>query len=407
MHWGFGFGGFIDKAVGLSNRDQLLSDLTKDEKLMARALLVAMNSNGLSSPNPVVGCVLVDKDGNIVTEGATLAYGEKHAETVAIEKIKNLDVVKGGTAYVTLEPCSHFGKQPPCVNALVQLGLKKCFIASADPNPKVNHHGIETLKKHGVDVHIGLLKQEAVAWNYAFFTGLKLNRPLVALKWAQSLDGALADASGTSQWISGAKARKYTHWLRAHYDAIMVGAGTVLADRPQLSARESTVIHRQPVKVLFDPACELVNALGKLADTTLAGDQKIIWITADALDENILKGKTHLYNIVVDKHDPVTDCLQKLSSKEVSELAGRQIQSVFVEGGPTLLSQLLHRDLADVIHCYVSPLMLGLGKTILGSQSQPTRLADAARYKTLATYQLEDDVLIELVPQDRYQKFFI
>jgi diaminohydroxyphosphoribosylaminopyrimidine deaminase / 5-amino-6-(5-phosphoribosylamino)uracil reductase len=412
MQRGFGFGGFIEHAIGSENSGALLQNLSKDEKYMAQALLAAMKSNGLSSPNPVVGCVLTDAEGNLLAEGATLAYGDKHAETVAIGNLKSREKMKGGTAYVTLEPCSHYGNQPPCAEALLDLGIKKCFVACVDPNPKVNHKGIELLKNKGVEVRIGLMREEAIAWNLAFFSGLKRTRPLVAAKWAQSLDGALADSTGKSQWISGARARKYTHWLRAHYDAIMVGAGTVLADFPQLSAREIESVHRQPVKVIFDPEQQLAGLPAdlqqKLLSSTLSGGQKIIWVTTSPAKAGAPTKSDNFYNLLVRSEAVLEDCLDLLSSKEVTNFLGRPIRSVFVEGGPTLLQGLLEQNLADVLHCYVSPFMLTGGKTIFNAKGKypAVSLDSAVRYKTMTVHQLDDDILVELVPKDRFQDYF-
>ncbi len=204
-------------------------NVERDARLMEEAITLAESVLGLTSPNPAVGCVIVAGD-KIVARGATAVGGRPHAETVALAKAGAK--ARGATAYVSLEPCAHYGKTPPCANALVEAGIKRVVIGCGDPFPQVRGKGIAILKNAGIAVTLGVMEEEARRINEGFFTRVEKGRPMVILKLATTLDGRIATSSGDSQWISGEESRALVHRWRRYSDAVMVGAGTVIADNP-------------------------------------------------------------------------------------------------------------------------------------------------------------------------------
>jgi diaminohydroxyphosphoribosylaminopyrimidine deaminase/5-amino-6-(5-phosphoribosylamino)uracil reductase len=194
---------------------------------MRLALMESMEGVGRASPNPAVGAVLV-RDGRLLSKGATLAYGDRHAERVALDAVSDRQLLRGASCYVTLEPCAGTGKQPPCTDALLAAGIRRIVVGALDPHPKAAGQGLKALAQAGITVETNVLGGECRAFLFPFLAYQQLQRPVVIGKWAQTLDGHLADDHGHSQWISGKKARAYTHWLRQKYDAILVGVGTAM-----------------------------------------------------------------------------------------------------------------------------------------------------------------------------------
>jgi diaminohydroxyphosphoribosylaminopyrimidine deaminase/5-amino-6-(5-phosphoribosylamino)uracil reductase len=220
-----------------------------DFGIMSIALALARENLGCTAPNPSVGCVIV-KGGNIIAEGSTSFGGRPHAETNAL-KIAGSES-EGSTIYVTLEPCSHQGVTPPCVDEIIKAKVKKIFIAVKDPDPRVNGQGIKALTEAGIEVSVGLAEKEARILNEGFFKSKLEHLPLVTLKLATSLDGKIALSNKKSKWITGQKAREYAHELRAENDAILVGIGTVMADDPELTCRLAGYEHKSPIRVVLD-----------------------------------------------------------------------------------------------------------------------------------------------------------
>lgn len=206
-----------------------------DEAYMQRALELALQAEGNTSPNPMVGCVIVDAEGNIVGEGYHHKAGEPHAEVNALAEAKQM--AQGATAYVTLEPCAHYGRTGPCCVALARAGIGKVVVACLDPNPKVAGQGLEYLRLQGIEVVTGVCEKEAKRLNERFFTWITKQRPFITLKYAMTLDGKIATATGDSKWITGEEARTFAHRLRKQHDAVLVGIGTVLEDDPELTTR--------------------------------------------------------------------------------------------------------------------------------------------------------------------------
>lgn len=217
---------------------------------MGAALSLARRGLGRVWPNPSVGCVILDKSGTVVGRGFTQPGGRPHAETEALRQAGA--AARGGTAYVTLEPCAHHGKTPPCAEALIAAGIARCVIALQDPDPRVAGGGIAKLQQAGCKVELGLLKDAAHEVTAGFLSRVEQGRPLVTLKLATTLDGRIATRAGHSQWITGPEARQYGHLLRATHDAILVGSGTALADNPSLTCRLPGLADRSPVRVVLD-----------------------------------------------------------------------------------------------------------------------------------------------------------
>lgn len=233
-------------------------------KWMKEALELASLGKGYVSPNPLVGCVVVDNKGNKIGEGFHKKFGESHAEVNAISSITNKELLSGATVYVTLEPCSHIGKTPPCADMLAALPLKEVIIAMKDPNPKVNGNGIRILKNAGIKVQVGILESEAEKLNEFFIHHQNFGRPFITLKIAQTADGFLAAADGDSQWISGKQSRKKVHEWRAEYDAVLIGRTTAMADNPSLTVRH--IKGRQPKRIVIDGPFELPRDLNVFSD---------------------------------------------------------------------------------------------------------------------------------------------
>lgn len=311
-----------------------------DEHFMQRALDLAQNGLGTTSPNPLVGCVIVH-DGRIIGEGRHAKAGQPHAEVLAIDNVKEQALLSQSTAYVTLEPCAHFGKTPPCADLLVKHNLKRVVIAAVDSNPQVGGKGIEKLKSAGIAVKIGVLESAARFQNRRFFTFIEKKRPYIILKWAQTADGFIARENFDSKWISNAQSRQLVHKWRSEEDAILVGKNTVLHDNPQLTTRDWT--GKNPLRIVLDH--QLV-----LPDSRAVFDQKI---------------PTLVYNLVKSEE---RDNLQfvKLSEEKFIEqllvdLHQRKVLSLIIEGGTQTLQSFIDLGLWDEARVFESSITFEKG----------------------------------------------
>ena len=228
--------------------------MATDQDYLRRAIRLAMNGRGAVEPNPMVGCVIV-KDGRVVGRGWTQPGGRPHAETEALRRAGA--AATGATAYVSLEPCSHHGRTPPCAEALIAAGIARVVAAGEDPDPRVSGSGLARLRQAGIAIETGLCAEEAAELNAGFLCRVTKGRPLVTLKLATSLDGRIATATGQSRWITGPAARERAHLLRATHDAVLVGTGTALADDPLLTCRLPGLEHRSPVRIALDRTLRL------------------------------------------------------------------------------------------------------------------------------------------------------
>jgi len=321
-----------------------------DEKLMLKAIYLAENNFLSRAPNPSVGCVIV-KNGNIIGTGCTQPIGGNHAEVEALHDaaIRGEDV-SGAVVYVTLEPCSHFGRTPPCVDALVKAKVGKVIIAIEDPNPLVSGQGIERLQSAGITVESGLLLDRARELNIGFFTRIQTGRPWVRLKAATSLDGKTALYNGQSKWITSKTARIENQKWRARANAILTGIGTVKEDNPQMTVRTTKLIS-QPLRIIVDSNLSISPKARVLDD----GGAIVFSAVTDAKKQDALEEKG--VEVIV---SPDTTGKVNLS-KMIFELGKRQINELHVEAGPKLNSSLILETCVDELLIYLAPTILGPG----------------------------------------------
>lgn len=358
----------------------------RDTEYMQRALRLAERGLYTTDPNPRVGCVIV-RDGTVIGEGWHRRAGEPHAEILALREAG--DLAQGASVYVTLEPCSHHGKTPPCADALLDAGVARVIAASRDPNPEVAGSGFERLKQGGVDVHTGLLEQAANAINPGFIKRMESGRPFIRLKLAMSLDGRTAMASGESRWITGEAARADVQRLRARSSVIMTGIDTVLHDDPSLNVRMTAQQLgidgevRQPHRVVLDSQLRFPSGARMLA---LAGKTTVLTTRDDSgelscevvrLDE--AGGRLDLHSVM-------------------AWLARQQANEVHVEAGANLCGVLLERKLVDEIVVYIAPHIMGSDARGLFSIAGLERMADRIKLDISDVRQIGRDLRITAVP---------
>ena len=313
--------------------------------MMQRALHLAASAGNTTSPNPKVGCVIAHGE-QIVGEGFHVQAGAPHAEVHALRQAG--DLARGATAYVTLEPCSHTGKTPPCANALIDAGVAEVICAMVDPNPQVAGQGLARLQAASIHTAHGLLSEQAQALNRGFLSRIQLNRPFVTLKLAASLDGKTALANGDSQWITGAAARADVHKERAARNAIITGSGTLLADNPQLNVRGTTCL-KQPVRVVLDRQLRSP-ASAQIFDTTVAPT----WLfTAAEYDTSAYSARG--VRCFVWEDAQAADSLKFI----LHTLAQEGINEAWVEAGATLSAAFIQQDCVDELVLYQAPKILG------------------------------------------------
>lgn len=360
-----------------------------DRRLMTRALELATRGTGLVSPGPLVGCVLADEAGQIVGEGFYLYEQIKHAETGAIEQAGAR--AQGATAYISLEPHAHHGRTPPCTDALIRAGIRRVVAPIEDPNPAVSGKGFSHLRSSGMEVEQGLLAREAERVNEKYIHFMRTRRPFVHLKVAVSLDGKIATRSGDSRWITGAEARMRVHQLRHEYDAILVGAGTLVTDDPLLTDRSGEARRRPLVRVALDARlqlsldCQVVSTAQEtplLIFTSPAGDASKL----SALEQ---KG----VQIVCDNSGGRN--LDEL----LDELGRREIQSVLIEGGAGIAGKFLAAGLVNKVTFFVAPMIVG-GRDAPSAIGDPgaATIADAWRLRNIEISRHGDDLEVTGYP---------
>jgi diaminohydroxyphosphoribosylaminopyrimidine deaminase/5-amino-6-(5-phosphoribosylamino)uracil reductase len=357
-----------------------------DKHYMKMALKLAAKGTGLVSPNPMVGAVVV-QNGEVVGRGWHHRYGEPHAEVMALRAADNLS--RGSTLYVTLEPCNHQGKTPPCTEAVLAAGVKRVVAATPDPNRKVSGGGAAFLRNNGVQVEVGLLAEEVRRLNEAWFTWVETGLPFIIAKAACSLDGKIATLTGNSQWLTGPAARSFGHRLRHDCDAILVGIGTVLADDPQLTMRLHRRKSNDPIRVVLDsrlripPSARLLH-LRSPSPTWIA-------CTAAAPAEKIQALESLGVNVLVLPQEMGRVALKPL----LQELGCRQVQSLLVEGGAEVLGAFLDARLVDKFYFFYAPKILG------GRDAYPAvagrgvaNLSEAHQARDLSLRRLGPDLLV-------------
>ncbi|MFH1640942.1 MAG: bifunctional diaminohydroxyphosphoribosylaminopyrimidine deaminase/5-amino-6-(5-phosphoribosylamino)uracil reductase RibD [Candidatus Omnitrophota bacterium] len=354
------------------------------EYYMNLALRLALKAQGKTSPNPMVGALLV-KNGKVVGRGYHQKAGAPHAEVAALDDAGEKS--KGACLYVTLEPCVHFGKTPPCVNRIIKSGIKEVVIGMLDPNPLNNGKGIKILKEHKIKVQVGFLEERLKKINEVFIKYITKRIPFVTVKVGQSLDGKIASKTGDSKWITSDKSRAYAHRLRRNYDAIMVGVNTVLRDNPTL---DTWFYDSHPVKIIVDSQLSIsadVNIFSKNSQVIIATlhnlpgqeteNRKILALKAKILEIKEKEGQVNL-----------KDMMKKLAQLEIS--------NILVEGGGTLIGSFFDEGLVDKVMFFISPKIIG-GKEALSSVMGRgiSRIDKAVKLKGVRFKKIGDDFLVE------------
>jgi diaminohydroxyphosphoribosylaminopyrimidine deaminase / 5-amino-6-(5-phosphoribosylamino)uracil reductase len=355
-----------------------------ENMIMQRCLELAHKGAGKVNSNPMVGCVIV-RGGKIVGEGFHKQFGGSHAEIYAL--LRAGKKAKGSTLYVNLEPCVHFGKTPPCVDAIIQSGISKVVVASKDPNPLISGKGIQQLRKAGIQVKIGVLQREAEFLNEKFFKFMNTGLPFVGLKLAQTIDGKIADVAGKSKWITSEEARKIVHRLRNEYDAVLVGANTVLKDNPELTVR---LVHgKNPVRVVVDgrlslPAsCAIFNT--NVAPTWLLTSTAAMKTHRQKVQKLASQG-VRVLGISTFSNFSAELILRALSAEGVS--------SVLVEGGAYTAAAFIKQSLADKLYLFISPKILGGGLEAI-QFDHPLLLRKPMKLVMTHISRVGEDILIE------------
>ena len=360
----------------------------QDVAFMQLALDLAKQGEFTTTPNPSVGCILV-KDGEVVGKGFHAKAGEPHAEVMALREA--VEKARGATAYVTLEPCSHFGRTPPCAKGLVEAGVSKVIAAMCDPNPQVAGKGLQILTDAGIESAVGLLEENAEQLNKGFLKRMRTGKPFVQLKLAMSIDGKTAMASGESKWITGAQARADVQQYRAKASAILSTSQTVLADDPSLNVRWEELPSdvkasyaqeklRQPVRVILDSSHKV------RSDFKVFSTESPVWLVGE--DDYSLTGFPPFTDYLkLDRNQGETR-LQAL----MTELGKRQINTLWVEAGATLAGALIAENLVDELIIYMAPKLLGDQARDLCHLPNLTQLADAPLWQLQSCEAVGDDL---------------
>lgn len=356
-----------------------------DELYMKRAINLAKKGAGHTSPNPLVGAVIV-KDNKIIGEGYHEYYGGNHAEVNAMENAR--EDIEGATIYVTLEPCSHFGKTPPCAKEIVKSKFGKVVVGMMDPNPLVSGRGIRIIEEAGIEVVTGILEEDVKELNEIFIKYILTKRPFCYMKYAMTLDGKIASWSGDSKWISSEKSRKYVHEIRQKVSAIMVGIGTVLADDPSLTTRRGLEADKDAVRVILDTKCRIPLDAQVL---NLDSSVRTIIATGSTFEEKLAVLREKGVEIIV---TPIKD--NRIDIKWLFEELGRMgIDSVLLEGGSTINYSALEAGVVDKVMAFVAPKMIGGQKAKTPVEGEGIEyVRNAVRLDNIDIKRFDDDILI-------------
>ncbi len=356
----------------------------RDADYMKQALKLARRGLGRTNPNPMVGAIIV-KDDRVIAHGYHHHYGGKHAEINAIQNAS--ESITGATLYVTLEPCGHYGKTPPCVDAIIQNNIGRVVIGTLDPNPQVNGKSVARLKQRGIETEVGVLADECRNLNEAHFKHMTTGLPLVTLKFAQTLDGRIATATGDSKWISSEPFRRLAHRLRAVNDAVMVGIDTVLADDPRLTVR--LVKGRNPSRIILDSRLRLPPDAGVVKNREAA--PTIIATTSHADDKKIAYWREVGIEVLVTREDEAG----KVDLKHLLGILGeRGISSVLVEGGAGVITSFLRQNLADKAVIAIAPKIMGKGVAAVGELNR-REVSQTLKLSFNKIYRMGEDLVVE------------
>lgn len=363
-------------------------DMTnRHEFYMKEAIWQAKKGWGRTNPNPLVGCVIV-KDGRILARGYHERIGGAHAEINAINNLEDIELARGATLYVNLEPCAHYGKTPPCVNRLCELGLKEVVIGMMDPNDKVCGRGIDILKNAGVDVVVGVLEDECMRLNEIFVNYITKRRPFVVMKSAMTLDGKIATYTGDSKWITSEKSRQYVHKLRDRVSSVMVGINTVLCDDPLLNVRLVSQEGADAVKIVVDSKGRL--PLYSNLIKNMKREHEVVLATTSSVceDEYVKRG---IKVIKADGSDGRVDLV-----KLMDRLYEMGIDSVLLEGGGTLNASALESGIVHRVVVFVSPKIVGGEKAKTFVEGKGVKyVRDAVKLVDVHIQMFDDDIMIE------------
>ena len=370
---------------------------TLDHVRLLQTLDLARSSFGLTEPNPRVGCVLGDVQGSVFGQGATQEAGGPHAEVMALREARQAGhALRGATAWVSLEPCAHFGRTPPCCDALIEAGIARCVVAIADPNPAVSGRGIARMREAGIQVDVlsaaHALSAQAHEVNIGFFSRMQRARPWVRLKLATTLDGRSALSDGRSRWITGEAARTDGHRWRRRASAVLTGIGTVLADDPRLDVRLVPTAH-QPMRVVLDNRLRLPLSAALLKPP----GQVVVVTTSTDLQTRAALGASgaEVWNLDQTENTPPL-------ARLLARLAGRGVNELHIEAGPTLSGAFIEADLVDELLVYVAPALMGSGlpSVALGALAN---LSDLRRYDWLDFEAVGADLRLRLLrsPHER------
>ncbi len=358
-----------------------------DESYIKLAIEIAKKGKGNVSPNPLVGAIII-KDDRIIGAGYHEKYGENHAEINAFNSAK--ESVEGSTLYINLEPCSHQGQTPPCVDKIIENKISRVVIGTMDMNPLICGNGIRKLKKAGIDVKVGVLENECINLNRFFFKFITKKIPFVSLKAAQTLDGKIADLNGNSKWISSLPSRRHVHSLRSKYDAVLVGVNTAIVDDPSLTVRLTE--GRNPKRIIVDTNLKIKTSHKLFLNNS---DKNLIIITAkSSMDRKRKLKKMESLGcevIFVKKKDNVNLDLKSA----LKELGKHKISSVLVEGGSELYTSFLKENLYDNLLFFISPKLLGEGIPVVGNLGI-RGIKKASKLKINKFEKIGEDLLIEL-----------
>lgn len=358
-----------------------------DESYIKLCIELAKKGIGKVSPNPLVGCVII-KDERIIGAGYHEKFGGNHAEVNAINSAR--ESLEGATMYINLEPCSHHGKTPPCVDKIIEHKFKRVVIGTLDMNPLISGAGVKKLKSAGIEVKVGKLEKECVELNKFFFKYITKKTPYVTLKAAQTIDGKIADATGNSKWISSAASRRRVHSLRSKYDAVLVGAGTIKADNPRLTVRLTE--GRNPKRVILDSNLELATNYKIFTNND---DANLILVTSKkSINRERRVKKLNDLGVKVLFVKQNENGMINLKAALV-ELAKNQIASVLVEGGSEIYTSFLRENLFDDIVLFISPTILGPGLPFVIDFGKST-IKNALKVKIVNVETIDEDLYVEL-----------
>ena len=368
--------------------------MSYQQEYMERAIELALEGVGYVNPNPLVGAVIV-KDGRIIGEGYHAKYGDIHAERMAIQNAT--EDTEGADMYVTLEPCSHTGHQPPCVNAILEAGIKRVYVGSDDPNPLVNGKGIFFLRSNGVEVVTHVMKEECDEINYVFFHYIKTKTPYVILKYAMTMDGKIASRDGDSKWISCDESRETVHRMRHRFQAVMCGIDTVLADDPYLNCR-MIENGNDPIRIICDSnlriplSSRIVSTADKIK--TFVATSDIVSQTKKLKVDELKK-----YNVGILMFPSVRGHIDVRSLMSI--LGKMRIDSVLVEGGGNLNYSLLEADLVNEVRVFMAPKMIGGRDAITPAEGQGIALMkDAVSFELKETGLIGDDIYARYIRKE-------